>query len=223
MSLFARIERLVKANLNHLLDKVEDPERTLEQRIKEIEAAMAEAKEAAAGFAVTLKQTEREHDRAARLRDEWTAKAERCLRAGDEDAAKRALRERLRSKERADALLPRVEHSRQAYAKLKESLHKLQEQLSDCRTKLSQLSARRRAADAQQTFGRQYDKAHGAALGDGEFARLEDEVLQKESEVEVAQEIRGEFLGDDADERTRELEVESELEELKKKLRNSGT
>ena len=220
MSIVGKIQRIARANIYQLLEKAENPEKMLKLRMRELDKAIKEAKTESVGFAVMLKKMEKDQEQMKRLHDEWQHKAERSLAAGDEETAKKALREKVKAQERADRLEPRVKESRQTCTDLKEGLVLLQDQFEAVRLKLSELSSRKRAVDAQKAYGKAMDKAVGSGEEESDLARMEESVLQAEAEAEIDRETRGETLAADAgsDKKARELQVEAELEAMKKKL-----
>jgi phage shock protein A len=99
---------------------------------------------------------------------------------------------------------------------LRDNIVKLQEQLKAAKVKLQDLRARKRVAEAQNAFEKQLGTTM-AAGGEGMgFDRLEDEVMQAEAEVEIRQEIHSDSLTDvQLAERSRDLQVEAELQAMK--------
>ena len=218
MSIFNRVSRIVTATANELLDTNIKPESELKEKIAELEEHIREAKEAVAEFAVTHKKSEKELDKLKRLRDEWQHKAETSLKAGDEMLAKRALGERIKSEERIKRLEPMRVSSASTYNQLKTQVIELSDQLKGARMTLAELLSRDRAAKAQQKFGTKVDAA--SASGSVDFSRFEEQVMQKEAEVEIEREMRGELmdLEDRLDKQTAANQVDNELEALKKQM-----
>ncbi len=215
MSIFERIQRIAKANVNWLLDRVEPPEQELESRIRELEQALREGRECAATYGATFRRMEREQEQLRLQQAQWQQRAQQAVAGGDDDTARRALGEKVRLGERVANLTPGIEQGRRTYDQLRDNLAKLQDQLRGAKLKLEELRSRRRTAEAQKAFGQHLDGALGAADG-AAFERLEDTVLQTEAEVEVADEIRGTALLDaDLEQRSRDLQVDAELRALK--------
>ena len=99
---------------------------------------------------------------------------------------------------------------------LRDNIVKLQEQLKAATVKLQDLKARKRVAEAQNAFEQQLGKTVAASAEATAFDRLEDEVLQTEAEVEIRQEIHSDAMTDaQLAERSRDLQVEAELEAMK--------
>jgi phage shock protein A len=218
MSILNRLKRIVRGNLNELVEKAEKPELLLKDQIASHEKRLKAAKEYVDEFAVSYKKSEREIDQLKRLRDEWQHKAEASLKAGDEPLAKRALEARIKAEARICKLTPTLEASQRTYAQLKEQVIALSDQLKEAKMRLAELQSRDRAAKAQQKFGKQV--AGGSDPEGLDFARFEDQVMQKEAEVEIEQEMRGELS--DLDGKLSEQAVSSQadgaLEALKQQL-----
>jgi len=84
--------------------------------------------------------------------------------------------------------------------------------------KHAELIARRSVAQAHQAFAKNMDKIAPTDSAEA-VDRLEDRVGLAEAEVEISEEIRsGDLLDIDLQQRSRQLQVESELRELKNKL-----
>jgi phage shock protein A len=213
-----RIKRMAKGNLIELLDKVDKPELELKGHIRELEEHLQAAKEAVAEFAVTHKKNEKEFEQHKRMQDEWQYKAEASLKAGDEALAKRAIGERIKLEERIKRLEPSLVSSSKTYAQLRQQVIELGDNLKTARTTLVELQSRDRAAKAQQKFGSHIDAA--SPKGSIDFSRFEDVILQKEAEVEIEREMRGEMtaIEDRLDQQSVAVRVERELGALKRQV-----
>jgi phage shock protein A len=210
------MRRITKANITWLLDKVEPPEKELESKIKELEETVQEGRESAASYGATFKRLQRELEQLQRQQSDLKGEAERALKAGDEDTARKALTEKVKLTERIRQIQPGVEHGSKTYDLLRDNIVKLQGQLKAAKVKLQDLRARKRVAEAQNAFEQQLGKTMSAGGEAMAFDRLEDEVLQTEAEVEIRQEIHSDAMTDmQIAERSRDLQVEAELEAMK--------
>jgi len=220
MSILERLRRLARANINDLLDRAEAPESALKQKIRDLEGAVDEAKQALGAFAATFKKTEREQEQCKRLRDEWQHKAEAALKADDESLARRALSERLSLEERITSMDPAIARSRAIFDELKENIVQLKDQLRNTRLRLSELQSRHRTAEAQKALGKQMDRAADNRVGDGDFDRFEDQVVRSETEAEVDRELRNGLadVEQKLNEKERSDRIEDEFKALKDKL-----
>jgi phage shock protein A len=220
MSIINRIRRIAEANLHGWLDKMDVPEIVLQDKIEEMEQAIAEARAALADFASSRKRLEMEHAQSERAVTEWMQKAESDIKGGRESSARNALIQRIRSQNRSSRLSDMLEGSKKTYEELKESLVVLSDQLRSAKLNLSELQSRKRAAEARRAVGGKLDKALSISGRDIDFSTLEEEVAQTEMELEVDHRVRVDMEAID-----REIErekydslVDSELEKIKRKL-----
>ncbi len=222
MSIGDRLRRLIKANLNEGLDKIENPEKLLKQRIRELDESVKSSKQAVTKFAVTVVKMEKEQDQLKRLKAEWLQKAESSIKIGDDDMARKALSEKVKVEERINDLEPSVSESRKTCDDLKANLQKLNDQLKTAKLKLAELQSRQEAANARKSFGNHFDKASETSVDNDDFARMEEKVLEAEAEVDIDNEIRNEMAGIDEslEKKSKELRVDSELEALKKQMKS---
>ena len=219
MSIFDRIQRIAKANINWLLDKVELPEQELESKIKELEETLQEGRESAASYGATFRRLERELEDLRSQQQNLTKEAEQALKAKDENVARKLLTEKVKLSERIAQIMPGVEQGRKTFEMLKDNMIKLQDQLKAAKVKLGDLKARKRAAEAQKAFDQQLSKTTALGSDGVAFERLEDEVLQTEAEVEIRQEIQSGAMSDmELAARSRDLQVEAELQAMKERL-----
>ncbi len=224
MAILDRIRRVARANINHLLNKVETPEIELTEKIRELEEASREAKDALAGFAVTFKRLEKNVADLHQTRADWQARAEEALRAGDENMARRALGERIKVEERVQALEPVLQSRRETYDELREDLLHIHDQLNQARARVMDLRARKRAAEAEKAMGRQMSSLDRP--DDGALERLEDEVVAAEAQVEIDRELRGALspLNEQMQKNAQNRKVDEELAALKRTIQgDAGT
>jgi phage shock protein A len=223
MSILDRIRRITKANINWLLDKAEPAEQELEEKIKELEETLLEGRESAASYGATFKRLERELDGLKQQQQECSKKAETALKVGDEDTARAELQIRVELSERIAQISPGVEKGKKTFEMLRENLTKLQQQLKDAKLKLQDLRTRKRVADAQKAFDEHLQKATSMSPEGVAFDRLEEQVEQTETEVEIRGQMQAGTLTDyELAQKSRELQVEAELSEMKERLEKNA-
>src|ERR671919_235117 len=83
-SILGRIGQLVRANVNAMLDGAEDPEKMLDQLIRDFTNNIAEAEQAVAQTVGNLRLLEDDHREAEKARSEWGSKAGAASRKGEE-------------------------------------------------------------------------------------------------------------------------------------------
>ncbi len=218
MAILERIHRIARANLAQLLDRVESPEAEIMSHIRALEDAGREAKDALAGFAVTVKRQEQSNEALRQSCKAWQARAETALQAGDEGMARRALGERLKAEERLASLEPVLEGRRKTYDELRDDLVRIHDQLHQARAQLMDLRARKLAAEAEKSMSQRVTSIDQAAPAGLE--RLEDEVMAAEASAEIEREMRGVLtpLGDKLDQNLQNRKIEGALQDLKAQL-----
>ena len=230
-SILGRIGQLVRANINALLDEAEDPERMLDQLIRDFTANISEAEEAVAQTVGNLRLTEDDHREALEAVREWGDKAVAAsrkadqLRAGGQGAeaerfdslAKVALRRQLSYEQQARTLESQVQQQRELTEKLKDGLNKLRLKREELVQKRDELVSRAKMARAQVRV-QQAVRNVSALDPTSELSRFEERVRREEAlargmEEVAASSIEEQFAQLDAHED--ELEVDRRLAELK--------
>lgn len=208
-SFFARFTDIINANLNDLLDRLEDPEKMIKQIIREMEENIQQAKEGVIDAIASEKLLEKELENHRRQASEWMRKAETALTQDKEELARAAL---TRKKE-VDAILanlePAWESAKANSTRLKNQLQKLEAKLDEARNKRSMLIARQRAAEAREQMDRTLGKFQDGLDAQTRFDRMEDKVAEMEARSEAAAELEN---GNAVDQAFAELEVDSEVE-----------
>ncbi len=130
-SIFKRISDVISANLNDLIDRVEDPERMIKQIIREMEENISKAKEGVIEAIASEKQLQKDLEQHRRQSAEWQKKAEEALQGNKEELARAAL---IRKKEHDNiikALEPSWEAAKNTSERLKTQLHALEAKLEE--------------------------------------------------------------------------------------------
>ena len=83
-SIFGRISTLVKANINALLDSAEDPQKMIDQLVRDYTNSIADAESAIAETIGNLRLLERDHQEDVQAAAEWGNKALAASRKADE-------------------------------------------------------------------------------------------------------------------------------------------
>ena len=217
-SLFKRISDVIAANLNDLVDRVEDPERMIKQLIREMEENVSSAREGVIDAVASEKQLAKELDSQRRQAGEWHERARRALEAGNEALAREAL---MRKKEH-DGIVANLEASwesaRRTGERLKSQLRALEMKLEEARLKKGSLVARQRAAQAREQMDQVRDKFQTGLDLNNSFGRMTDKVGEMEARMEAREEVYGEYSQIEREFLKMEVnsEVEAELAALKR-------
>jgi phage shock protein A len=209
MAILERVSTLVRANLNDLIDRAEDPEKLIKQVILDMENQFLQVKtQVAISMAdqhlLQKKQAEHE-DRAA----EWMRKAELAVDRQQDDLARAALERYQSFTTLAETYARQAGEQKQQVDTLRNALAQLDQKLSEARAKSDLLIAQHRRAralgqanDAQLVIG-----GRGPAAG---FDRME----QKVHRAEAISQATSTLVAEDVDRRFAAIEKEDEVGRL---------
>ena len=153
-SLFKRLNDVVSANLNDLLDRVEDPERMIKQIIREMEESIGNAKEGVIDALASEKRLNKELESHREQSNDWRLRAEKALQAGNENLAREALSRKKEHAQIAESLEKSWESARRTTERLKSQLKSLELKLDEAKRKKGGLIARKRMVKARDQMDR---------------------------------------------------------------------
>ena len=99
MSVFSRLSDLLKANINDLIDRAEDPEKMVKQVIVDMQAELNKATQNYGKAKASERMAEKRYLDAKQVSDSWETKAKQAIAAGREDLAKQALAKKVKADE----------------------------------------------------------------------------------------------------------------------------
>lgn len=214
MGLLERVSTLIRANLNDLVDRAEDPEKLIKQVILDMENQFLQVKtQLAVSIADEhmLEKKLRENEDTAR---DWMRKAEIAVDKLHDDLARAALDRFQTSQRLAQSYREQVDDQKAQVETLKGALVKLEQKLDEAKSKRDLLLARHRrslslgkAAQAQAILG---DHAKGAT-----FERLQDRVHHSEAVATAEVDLLTDDMGERLTRLDRDAEVDRLLAELK--------
>ena len=222
MGLFDRISRVVRANLNDVVSKAEDPEKILEQSIIDMQEDLVQLRQAVARSIAGQKRTHQQFNQAQTEANNWQQRAQLAIQKGDENLAREALVRKKTYTETAATLKPSLEQQTTQVDALKRNLIALESKISEAKTKKDMLKARAQAAKAneqlQNTVGRL-----GTSSAMGAFERMEEKVMELEARSTAAQELTGNALEEQFAMLESGNDVDDELAALKAQMTGSFT
>ncbi|WP_413248145.1 PspA/IM30 family protein [Sinomonas flava] len=230
-SIFGRIAQLAKANINALLDQAEDPQKMLDQMVRDYTNNIAEAESAIAQTIGNLRMLEDDHAEDVKAAQDWGSKALAASRKADEfraagnstdaakfdNLAKVAIQRQISSENEAKAAEPTIATQSEVVDRLKTGLEQMKGKLNELTAKRNELVARAKTAAAQTQV---HDALKSIDIMDptSEVSRFEEKVRREEARVRGQQELAASSLDaqfnelEDLGERT---EIEARLAALK--------
>jgi len=220
MSIFNRIRDLLSANVNSMLDSAEDPEKMAEEYLRQLNNELYEAKtNVASAMADATKLNTRETQYSVET-EQWAAKAEAALRAGNEELAKAALARKVQANKLAAQYKEQSDAQDQQVEALQQALVQLETRIAETKSKKELIVAKKNRAQTQEAIQRAA-RGIGNANAMDKLDQLEERVDDRLAKADAMAKIEGDTLENKFRDLERDSEVDSELAELKKKLGQS--
>lgn len=220
MTLFKRLNDVICANINELLDRVEDPERMIKQIIREMEVNISNAREGVVDAVTSEKQLGKELDSHRDKAEAWRARGEQALRAGNEALAREALSRKHEHVQIAETMERSFQSATRTTTRLKDQLRALEMKLDEAKRKKGGLIARKRAVVAREQMDRTMACVDNARDMHASMGRMEERVLEMEARIEAREEVYDDSSAIEREFMTMQVntEVEAELEALRKAI-----
>lgn len=232
-TIFGRIAQLAKANINSLIDAAEDPQKMLDQMVRDYTNNIAEAEQAVAQTIGNLRLLEQDHAEDLREAAEWenkaiaaSNKADEFRAAGDsanadkfDNLAKIALGRQIQSENEAKAVEPQIASQTQVVEQLKDGLTKMRGKLQELSAKRDELNARQKNAQTQLQVNDAL-KAFDLMDPTSEISRFEEKVRREEARVRGQQELAASSIDaqfNELEELGKQSELDARLAALKSK------
>jgi len=222
MAFFERIADILKANINDMIDKAEDPVKMVKQLILEMEDQVDEATRALGQAMGSQKVAAKElADAKAKVAD-WNDKAKLALKNGDEALARKALDIKVGLEGQVGQLQGSYDGITAQVDKLKDQVQTLKMKLDEARARQNVLIARAKMAEAATNVA----TSISAATTESAFAKLdklEKKIVQQEATAEAFTELNAAgvaqaAVADEFEQLQHKDAVDTELERLKAEL-----
>ena len=221
MGLLERVGTLIRANLNDMIDRAEDPEKMIKQVMMDMENQYLQVKTQVAVSIADQHMLEKKLRENEDSGKDWMRKAEVAVDKREDDLARAALDRFHTSQRLTQSYQEQVDDQKAQVEALKSALQKLEQKLDEAKSKRDLLLARHRrsvalgkAAHAQTALG---DNSKSAT-----FDRLKDRVHHSESVASAEVELLTDDVGEKLTRLDRDNEVERLLNDLKSRRQLPG-
>jgi phage shock protein A len=209
MGLLERVSALVRANLNDLIDRAEDPQKMLKQVILDMQNQMIQVKTqvaiAIADEHLLRKKQKENQDKHA----EWMRKAELAVDKKEEDLARAALERALGFRKLAEDFGEEIEHQKSQVEHLRSAMRKLEQKLTEANAKSELILAKHRRSRALTKASQARMAAHDDSKT-GTFDRMKHKVQHEEAMGQAM----AEMADDNVEEKLTSLDKGDEIERL---------
>ncbi len=212
MALLDRVATLVRANLNDLIDKAENPEKMLKQVILDMENQFIQVKTQVAIALADLHLLQKKRQENLDRHADWMRKAELAVDKKDDALARAALERAMSFQQMSESFAQQIEDQETQVESLKAALKKLEIKLAEARAKVDLVIAQHRRA-------RTANRAAAAQLSPTGENRTFERMRHKVAHEQALGEAQSELLGDDIEGRFHALEREEKVDTLLAELK----
>lgn len=204
MPLLDRVTTLIRANLNDLVEKAENPEKLLKQLQLDMQNQFVQVKTQVAIAIAGQHLLEKKQKESLESQKEWLRKAELAVGKGQEDLARAAVERSLSHEEAAKNFAQQIEEQAHQVQTLRDAMHRLEQKMTETRTKTEMLIAQHRRARLAMRTGSAtfkefehdaaFDRVRGRvleteALGNGQLESSEPDVEKRLAELERSDQV----------------------------------
>ncbi len=224
MGIIQRFKDIMSANINALLDKAEDPEKMIDQTMRNLTRDLGKVKEETAAVMADEQRAKRELDECTAEMQKMQTYAEKAVLAGNDADAAKFLQEKSRLQVKQQSLQQTYEVATANSMKMRQMHDKLVNDINELNSRRDAIKAKIRVAKTQQDINRIQSSVSDSASSISAFERMEakaDAMLDRanaEAELnstEATSEVDALASKYDA---APDAAVESELAALKAKL-----
>ena len=217
MGLLKRVQRIVGASINDLVDRAEDPVKMIRQLVREMEQSVVETQEATAAAMANLKQLQKRQGQNQAEAEKWLGNAKAALGQGDEELARQALKRRKIHTDLEASYTEQIATQENTVATLKTALAALRAKLSEARARSKVLVSKAQQTKAQDEVRRITSRSPDTSAF-AEFERLAERIDERELAVVAAIELDVDTLEAKFEKQEEDAEIEAELAALKEAM-----
>ena len=213
-TILGRISQLTRANINALIDRAEDPQKMLDQLVRDYSNSIVEARQAVAQSIGNLRMAEKDQAKYTAEANDW----------GNNSLAKIALTKQITAEQQVSSAQPSIDSQRQVVEQLKTGLTQMEAKLGDLKSKRDELVARQRTAQAQVKVQSALNQIN-TTDPTSSLGRFEDRVRRVEAQAAGQAELAGTSLESQfaaLESSSAQMEAEARLAALKSGNRPSG-
>ena len=223
MSILGRFSDIISANVNAVIDRMEDPEKMIDQYLRDMMEDLAEVKQSTAGIMAEETRAKRENDQNEAEVNKYAELAKKALEAGSEDDARIFLSKKQEIESVGAGLATSYASAHENAVKMRQMHDKLAKDIETLRQRRSMIKGKMSVAKAQEKLNDVSENVTRSESAMGSFKRMEDKANRMLDEANAMSELNSEPVDS-----AKALEekyasqtsaaVEDELERMKKDL-----
>lgn len=199
MGIMTRFKDIMAANVNALLDKAEDPEKMIDQYLRNLESDFAKVKAETASIMAEEKSAERKlrecDEEIARMGDY----AKKAVAAGNDNDARQFLTKKSELTQKREVLAKNYELAQANSEKMRQMHDKLEADIAEMKSKRDMLKAKAKMAQTQRKINEMGAGLESAGNNAAAFDRMEEKVNRMLDEADAIGELNKSASGNDID------------------------
>lgn len=224
MGVLSRFRDIMAANVNALLDKAEDPQKMIDQYLRDLEGDLAKVKAETASMMAEEKAAKRDLDECMEEIGKMADYAKRAVAAGNDNEAKQFLQKKSELSGRQETLQKKYDIAVSNSAQMREMHDKLESDIASLKGRRETLKAKAQIAETQAKMNKMGSGSREAGATMAAFDRMEDKINKMLDEQDAMEELNKgqtdstEELMKKYDKEAKESDVDAELAALKAEM-----
>ena len=199
MGIMTRFKDIMAANVNALLDKAEDPEKMIDQYLRNLESDFAKVKAETASIMAEEKSARRKLDECNEEIDKMTEYAKKAVAAGNDNDARRFLEKKSELTQKKEVLARNYELAQSNSEKSTQMHDKLEDDIQAMKSKRDMLKAKVKVAQTQKKINEMGSGIESAGNNAAAFDRMEEKVNRMLDEADAIGELNSSSAEEDLD------------------------
>ena len=218
MGIITRFKDIMAANFNALLEKVEDPEKMIDQYLRNLEEDLEEVKEETASVMADEKSAKRKLDECTAEIAKMGEYARKAVVSGNDEEAKAFLRKKADLTEQQAVLQGQYDLACSNSQKMRQMHDKLETDIASLKTRRETLKAKVKLAETQQKLNQLGSGIESAGNNMAAFERMEEKVNKMLDEADAMAQLNEAGASDDIESLTQKYDADSKASEVDDEL-----
>ncbi|MDD4191573.1 MAG: PspA/IM30 family protein [Mangrovibacterium sp.] len=189
MAILERFSDIIKANINDLLDKMEDPAKMIDQYLSDMMEDLAEVKHSTAEVMATETRTRRLVDKNQAEVDKYEGLAKKALVAGNEGDARTFVKKKLELENAGAGLMTAYAAAHENAVKMRQMHDKLTSDIEILLARREMIKAKIAIAKTQETLNEASRTTDSTQSAIDAFLRMEDKADRMLDEANAMSEL----------------------------------
>lgn len=218
MGVLSRFKDIMAANFNALLDKAEDPQKMIDQYLRNLNDDLGKVKAETASVIAEEKSAKRKLDDCESEIAKMSEYARKAVAAGNDDEAKQFLTKKAELTQKLTILQQNYTLACENAAKMRDMHDKLEADIATLKSKQEMLKAKVKVAETQQKINKLGSGLESAGNNMAAFDRMEEKVNKMLDEADAMAELNQSKANATVEELTRRYDADHKMDQVDDEL-----